>query len=163
MSGLKLVCWPPGGRTNPWFQECSDRVIQVGDMFSYDTDLIGPFGYWLLAIGYCADLSRSHVCGPVKASSEQKRLYRLAYEQIEYNMEILKPGMTFKEYTDKAWQIPDEFISNRYGVMAHGVGMCDEWPAIRHSDNMDNHGYDGLIQPGMTLCVESYIGSMLWQ
>ena len=31
-----------GERTNPWFQECSDRVIQTGDIVAFDTDLIGP-------------------------------------------------------------------------------------------------------------------------
>ena len=31
-----------GGRTNPWFQESSDRVIRAGELVSFDTDLIGP-------------------------------------------------------------------------------------------------------------------------
>ena len=43
-----------GPRTNPWFHECSDRPIEVGDMVAFDTDLIGPYGY-------CADISRSWV------------------------------------------------------------------------------------------------------
>ena len=46
-----------GGRTNPWFQECGDRVIRPGDLVSFDTDLIGPFGY-------CADISRTYSAGP---------------------------------------------------------------------------------------------------
>ena len=29
---------------------------------------------------------------------------------------------------------------------------------IKHSDQFEAHGYDGLIKPGMTLCVESFIG-----
>ncbi|MEM7653608.1 MAG: M24 family metallopeptidase, partial [Pseudomonadota bacterium] len=33
-----------GQRTNPWFQECSNRVIQAGEMVSFDTDLVGPYG-----------------------------------------------------------------------------------------------------------------------
>ena len=40
-----------GQRTNPWFQECSNRVIQKGDLVSFDTDLIGPNGY-------CSDTRR---------------------------------------------------------------------------------------------------------
>ncbi|MEY9626523.1 Xaa-Pro aminopeptidase [Sinorhizobium fredii] len=47
-----------GARTNPWYQECSDYVIQRGEMISFDTDMIGPYGY-------CADLSRSWTCGHV--------------------------------------------------------------------------------------------------
>jgi len=38
-----------GPRTNPWYQEASDRVTAAGDMISFDTDMIGPYGY-------CADL-----------------------------------------------------------------------------------------------------------
>ena len=34
-----------GGRTNPWFRECSDRIIRAGELVGFDTDLIGPFGY----------------------------------------------------------------------------------------------------------------------
>ena len=44
-----------GERTNPWFQECSDRTIQAGDLVGFDTDMVGPFGY-------LADVSRSFVC-----------------------------------------------------------------------------------------------------
>ena len=50
-----------GERTNPWFQECSDRVIQTGDIVAFDTDLIGPNGY-------CADVSRTWVAGDVAPS-----------------------------------------------------------------------------------------------
>lgn len=46
-----------GGNTNPWFHEADDRVIRPGDLVSFDTDLIGPFGY-------CADLSRTFIAGP---------------------------------------------------------------------------------------------------
>lgn len=41
-----------GPKTKPWLQECGDRVIEAGDLVSFDTDLIGPNGY-------CADISRS--------------------------------------------------------------------------------------------------------
>ena len=29
-----------GGRTNPWHQECSDRVIQAGELVGFDTDMV---------------------------------------------------------------------------------------------------------------------------
>ena len=41
-----------GPRTNPWFQKSSDRRIQRGELVSFDTDMIGPYGYR-------ADVSRS--------------------------------------------------------------------------------------------------------
>jgi Xaa-Pro aminopeptidase len=139
-----------GPRTNPWFRECSMRAIEKGDMVSFDTDLIGPYGY-------CADISRSWICGD-KPDDEQRRLYAAAHAQIQYNLGRLKPGMSFREVSDGAWPIPDEFLSNRYGSLIHGVGLADEYPNIKHRQDFEAKGYDGLIEPGMTLCVESFIG-----
>ena len=34
-----------GPRTNPWFQESSNRIIEAGDVVGFDTDMVGPFGY----------------------------------------------------------------------------------------------------------------------
>nr|WP_198929150.1 M24 family metallopeptidase [Marinobacter sp. X15-166B] len=31
-----------GPRTNPWMQECSERVMNEGEIVAFDTDLIGP-------------------------------------------------------------------------------------------------------------------------
>ena len=142
-----------GGRTNPWFQECSDRVIRAGELVSFDTDLIGPFGY-------CADLSRTFFCGPGRPSDEQKRLYGLAYEQIHYNIDLIKPGMGFREVSEKSFRLPNSCAANRYSVVFHGVGLCDEYPHGAYMQDFAKGGYDGELQPGMTICVESYIGEV---
>ena len=34
-----------GTRTNPWMQESSNKIIQNGEMVSFDTDKVGPYGY----------------------------------------------------------------------------------------------------------------------
>ncbi len=140
-----------GPRTYPWFRECSMRVIARGEMVSFDTDLIGPYGY-------CADMSRSWVCGD-KPSAEQRRIYALAYEQIQHNKSVIKPGMTFREVSEAAWKIPAEFADDKYGSIIHGVGLADEYPSIKHLSDYAEKGYDGMIAENMTLCVESYIGS----
>ena len=140
-----------GPRTFPWFRESSMRVIEHGDMVSFDTDLIGPYGY-------CADMSRTWVCGD-KPNAEQRRLYKLAWEQIQHNCSILKAGVTFREVSERAWKIPDEFINTRYSSLIHGVGLADEYPSIKHINDFDAKGYDGVLQENMTLCVESYLGS----
>ncbi|MEA2783130.1 MAG: hypothetical protein QOK29_4674 [Rhodospirillaceae bacterium] len=143
-----------GGRTNPWFQESSDRIIRAGELVSFDTDLIGPFGY-------CADLSRSFFCGPGRPSEEQKRLYGMAYEQIHTNLELLKPGIGFREFSEISFKLPPAFAPNRYSVIFHGVGLCDEYPAsIYAEDYAAGFGYDGQLEPGMTVCVESYVGEV---
>ncbi|WP_240724605.1 M24 family metallopeptidase [Halomonas borealis] len=140
-----------GPRTNPWFQECSDRRIQAGELVALDTDVVGRYGYY-------ADFSRTFLCGRGAPTASQKDLYRMAYEQIRTNMANLKPGVSFKEYAERAWQIPSAYKGRRYFALAHGVGMNGEYPYIVHREDIDDKGYDGLIEPGMTLCVESFIG-----
>lgn len=140
-----------GPRTNPWFQECSDRCIQAGELVALDTDVVGRYGYY-------ADFSRTFLCGRDEPTRTQKDLYRMAYDQIRTNMENLKPGVSFKEYAERAWQIPPAYKSRRYFALAHGVGMNGEYPYIVHREDIDDKGYDGIIAPGMTFCVESFIG-----
>ncbi len=140
-----------GPRTYPWFRESSMRNIENGDMLSFDTDLIGPYGY-------CADMSRSWVCGD-KANAEQRRMYALAWQQIQHNLSILKAGVGFREVSERAWAIPREFAGSRYSSLIHGVGLADEYPSIKHIQDFDAKGYDGVLEENMTLCVESYIGS----
>jgi Xaa-Pro aminopeptidase len=140
-----------GPRTNPWFRECSMRQIESGELVSFDTDLIGPYGY-------CADISRSWLCGDGRPSDEQRRLYAAAYEQIQHNIAVLGPGKSFREVSEQAWPIPEEFQSNRYGSLIHGVGLADEYPSIKHWLDWEMKGYNGRLEEGMTLCVESFIG-----
>ncbi len=143
-----------GGRTNPWFQECGERMIRAGELVAFDTDLIGAFGY-------CADISRTFICAPGKPSDEQRRLYAHAHNEVQNNIGLLRPGMSFREFADKAWTVPDEFRAQCYSVIAHGVGMCDEWPAVLYSHEWEEKGgYDGVFEPGMTVCIESYTGAV---
>ncbi|UOQ45980.1 Xaa-Pro peptidase family protein [Halobacillus salinarum] len=141
-----------GHRTNPWFQECSDKVIREGELVAFDTDMNGPFGFF-------TDISRTFFCGDGTPTDEQKRLYQTAYEQIQYNIELLKPGMTFREYAEKSWEIPDEFFANRYFTVAHGTGLSGEYPYIVFPQDFEEKGYDGVIEENMVLSVESYIGA----
>ncbi len=141
-----------GPRTNPWYQECGPRTIEAGDLVSFDTDLIGPYGY-------CADISRSWLCGGGPPSDEQRALYGAAYEQIQKGIAALAPGLTFCEYTEAAGDVPAPYDEQRYSFRAHGVGLADEWSGIVHAQDFDAWGYEGRLEAGMTLCVESYIGA----
>lgn len=140
-----------GGRTNPWFQECSGRIVRAGELLSFDTDLIGP-------LGYCADISRTYFCGPGRPSEKQRVLYGLAVEQIQHDMSVLRAGMSYREFSERAWKVPGKYAGNRYSTVAHGIGMCDEYPKSVFIDVFDKKGYDGMYEPGMTICLESYIG-----
>ena len=139
-----------GERTNPWMQECSNKIIQDGEIVSFDTDMVGPYGY-------CADISRAFVVGN-KFNDEQKKLYSMAVEQIDYNSRLIKDAISFKEFTEKSWVLPEDYYPNRYSVMVHGIGLCDEWPAIRYPT--DGGERSGTFQKNMTITVESYIGKL---
>lgn len=141
-----------GPRTNPWFQESSNRVMEDGDVLSFDTDLVGPFGY-------CADISRTWLVGDGKPTDEQRRLYQFAVDMIEYNTTLLKPGVSFLELSEKAMKLPEAYIPNRYSVVMHGVGLCDEYPAVYFPEDLAATGYDGIVEENMTMCVEAYIGA----
>ncbi len=141
-----LTCGP---RTNPWYQECSDNRCGQGEMISFDTDMVGPYGY-------CADLSRSWTCGHTVMTATQRRLYDTAVEQIEHNSALIRPGVSFAEFNQKSWRIPQRHVDYRYSVAAHGVGMADEWPVLLlHPDFASSHG--GHFEENMVICVESLI------
>ncbi len=143
-----LTCGP---NTNPWYKECSDRPCQQGEMISFDTDMIGPYGY-------CADLSRSWTCGYTPMSNTQRRIYATALEQINHNLELMQPGISFAEFNAKSWRIPAQHVDYRYSLAVHGVGMADEWPVIPLHVDFDETAMSGVIEPGMVLCVESLMG-----
>ena len=134
-----------GPRTNPWFREASMRVIERGDIVAFDTDLVGPYGY-------CCDISRTWVCD-ARPSDEQRRIYADAHAQIQENKALLKPGVTFRELTEGSRPFSDEFVDGRYSVSMHGVGLCDEYPAIPYPQDYEP-GDEGVLEEGMVICVE---------
>ena len=139
-----------GQRTNPWMQESSHKVIQSGEMVSFDTDMIGPYGY-------LADFSRAFVEGN-EFSDYQKKLYLMAVEQINHNSELIKPGLLFKEFVSKCWKLPEPYYGTRYPAIVHGTGLCDEWPFIKW--DTDGGQQSGQFEKDMTISVESYIGEV---
>lgn len=145
----RILC--SGPRTNPWFQECGPRLIGPGELLAWDTDLIGCYGM-------CVDISRTWHLGPGAPAPEMKRLHAIAHEHIMTNMAQIAPGVTFHELCHRGHHLAPEFLKNRY-TRIHGVGLCDEWPRIPHPVDWDAAGYDGVLETGMMLCVEAYIGA----
>ena len=142
-----------GPRTNPWFQECSSRVVDAGDLVAFDTDLIGPYGF-------CADLSRTWFCGEGRPTDEQHDLFALAIDQIAQNISLLKPGISFRELVERSAVPPTDCYPTRYGVLYHGVGLADEYPTLPHASDWTDDTPDGVLEPGMVICVESYVGRL---
>jgi Xaa-Pro aminopeptidase len=139
-----------GQRTNPWYNECGDYVLRAGDLVSFDTDLVGRHGY-------SVDISRSWLTEGAAATDEQRTLHALAHAQIHHNIEVLKPGRTFREIADAAYRLPERFVPRMNRAIAHGIGLCNEYPLVVNPEYFSG-AYDGVLAEGMVLCVESYVG-----
>lgn len=142
-----------GPRTNPWFQEASDRVMQAGELLSFDTDLIGPMGFY-------NDISRSWVVGDRRPTAAQATLLDLSRTQIEHNIDLLRPGMSFVDFADRAFRLPDAYLPNRYADLVHGCGLGVEYPFVLYPEDADDGMYDGQFEPDTIVCVESYVGAL---
>ena len=145
-----LTCGP---RTNPWFQEASDRTMQAGELLSFDTDLIGPMGFY-------NDISRSWVIGGRRPTAAQATLLDISREQLAHNIDLLRPGMSFVEFASKAYSLPEAYLPNRYADLAHGCGLGVEYPFILYPEDADDGMYDGRLEANMVVCVESYVGAL---
>ncbi|MFW2381888.1 MAG: M24 family metallopeptidase [Acidimicrobiales bacterium] len=139
-----------GPRTNPWMQEASSRVIEAGDLLAYDTDLVGAYGMMV-------DISRTWLVGDGAPTPHQSHVHSLALEQIERNTEMLRPGTTFRQLVFDTWSPPHDQY-RRYCCQFHGVGQCDEFPDIYWPEQWEQWGFDGELEAGMVLTVESYVG-----
>ncbi len=137
-----------GKRTNPWYQECSDNMIHDGDLVAFDTDLIGVGGY-------SVDISRTWVAGDRCPTPNQQRLYEAAHEQLAHNVDLFVPGASFAEIAHAAHLPEPEIHSVTNAAVAHGIGLCNEYPLILNRDHFAESGYDGEVQEGMVLCVEA--------
>ena len=141
-----------GPNTFPYFQEAGARLLERGDLLCLDTDA-------LAFENYAVDFSRTFLCGSNRAASDQKLLYARAREQLEWNADLLKPGLAYRELAERAWTIPEDHRASRYYCIGHGLGMAGEFPNIPHMDGAGaDYPLDGHLEPGMIICLESYIG-----
>jgi len=137
-----------GPRTNPWFQEATNRVIERGDLVTFDTDLIGP-------AGYLADVSRGYLVGDATPTDLQRRLYYDAETFLEEIRTALRPGAAFDELGEHLRQrFPPRYHAQRYPFIAHSSGLSDEYPTIM----FDNH-HQGEVTSGMVFSIEAYVGA----
>ncbi len=139
-----------GPRTNPWFQECGPRIVQNNEIVAFDTDLVGAYGM-------CVDISRTWWIGDEKPRPDMVDAMKHGHEHIMTNMELLKPGVPFKDLVFKGHQLDAQYNRLKYGCRMHGVGLCDEWPLIAYPDQYVEGAFEYELEAGMLLCVEALI------
>ena len=140
-----------GTNTNPWMSEAHDKIVQPGDLVGIDTDANGYEGYVL-------DISRTFLCGD-EGTPAQKEAYRIAYDCVNGMRELMKPGMTFAEFSHAAPKLPDAYVTGRYGTMVHQAGLEDEGPGIPYPQDLHEEAPgQRVIRENMIFCLECYAG-----
>jgi Xaa-Pro aminopeptidase len=140
-----------GTNTNPWMSEAHDKLVQPGDLVGVDTDANGYEGYVL-------DVSRTFLCGDA-GTEGQKEAYRIAYDCVTGMRELMKPGMTFEEFSRAAPKLPDGYVNGRYSTMVHQAGLEDEGPGIPYPQDLHEDSPSGrVIRENMVFCLECYAG-----
>jgi Xaa-Pro aminopeptidase len=142
-----------GTNTNPWLTEAHDKAVMPGDLVGVDTDANGFEGYVI-------DVSRTFLCGDNPAPG-QKEAYRVAYDCVMGMLDLVRPGLTFAEFADKAPRLPEAYAAQRYPTMVHQAGLEDEGPGIPYPD--DERGPKRImpareLKENMVLCLECYAG-----
>jgi len=140
-----------GDRIFPYFREAGANIISDGDLFCIDTDAIGLGGY-------AVDFSRTYHVGPSEPAPQQQHLHAIAREQLGHNAGLIAPGVTFEEFARQAFDVPERHVAFGYSSLAHGLGMCGEYPYIPVAEAGLPFGLEGEFEPNMVVCVESYIG-----
>lgn len=139
-----------GARTNPWYQEASIKEVEAGELMAFDTDMVGAFGM-------CVDMSRTWRCDGGRPSAAQADVFGRARDMIESNRPLFVAGSTYREITERLCY-PDVEDFNGYTVLAHGTGLCDEYPSLFTREQWDHKGFDGVVEVGNVFSVESFVG-----
>lgn len=140
-----------GPRTNPWYQECAPRYLKAGELVAFDTNMIGCFGMYI-------NISRTWFVGDGEPTSRQSDIYKIAHDHISENAQLVRPGATFRELGRTGHELRAPYDSQRPNTLFDGAGLSREWPAIKYAQDWEQYGYDGVLQPGMVLCVGAYVG-----
>ena len=95
--------------------------MEPGDLVFVDTDAVGVEGYF-------ADVSRTFLVGDVAPSAAQFNAYSVAHDWLVETSALVGPGMTMREFSERAPTLPERYRAQRYECLAHS--QLDEGPSI---------------------------------
>ena len=140
-----------GDRTNPWYHEASIKPVVAGELMGFDTDMVGAYGM-------CVDMSRTWLCGGGEPTGPQQDVHSRADDMIATNIPLFAAGTTIREITERM-SYPSVEDFNGYTVLAHSVGLCDEFPSVFTREQWDVCGFDAPVDVGNVFSVESFVGA----
>jgi Xaa-Pro aminopeptidase len=141
-----------GENTNPWRAEATDRSVEPGDLVWVDTDAVGVEGYF-----FC--VSRTFLCGDAAPTPLQRDAYLAAHDWLLATRELLRPGISCAELAERAPQLPERYLPQRYECMVHGIGLEEESPSVCYPQDPQPNP-DRVLEEGMALVVEVYAGEV---
>ena len=139
-----------GPNTNPWRSEATDRVIRPGELVFVDTDTVGIEGYF-----FC--VSRTFLAGDRRPTPAQRDTYSAALEWLDAMKAVVRPGLTCAEIADRAPELPQKYLPQRYECMIHGIGLEEESPSVCYPIDRQPNG-DRVVKEDMALVIELYAG-----
>ena len=139
-----------GPNTNPWRAEATARRVEAGDLVYVDTDAVAVEGYF-----FC--VSRAFLCVGAAPTRAQRDLYRAAHDWVLAMKEAIRPGVTCRELAERAPRLPEKYMSQRYEVMIHSIGLEEESPSVAYPGDPQPNP-DRVIAEDMALVVELYCG-----
>lgn len=137
-----------GPNMNPWRRWPTQRRLSDGEFVGIDLHARG-------ANGLRGDVSRTYLVGG-DPTSEQRDLYRRAYDYMQETVSAIRAGHTYGDVLDAMPKVPAEFrvLLDSYAIF-HGVGMSyAESPRVDHKTSK----LDAVLRPNQVLSVESYFG-----
>lgn len=135
-----IVC--SGPYTAPYRRFTSDRIIRAGDLVIIDIG--GCFnGYW-------GDLTRTYLCGDLRATPEQMRVHQQCYDALFASCAASRPGNT----TADVFAAADPYVLDSLG---HGSGV-NPWEAPFFSPQSKLSPV--RLRPGMQFNLEPYSGEV---
>lgn len=109
------------------------------------------------AFGYFADLPHLPL-RPVPPTRRQRELYRLAYDEVHNNLELLRPGIRLSEIIASLTTRPR---SSRAGLPVHHARRRDVRQVPPHHYGFSGPNFShGTLEAGMVMCVESCMGAI---
>ena len=63
------------------------------------------------------------------------------------------------EYASRAYQLPEQYLANRYADVGHGCGLAVEYPFLWYPEDARYGAYNGQFEENVAVCIESYVGT----
>ncbi len=139
-----------GENMNPWRRWPTERRLKEGEFVGIDLHGRG-FN------GLRGDGSRTFFVGD-RPSSEQRDLYKLAYDYLLGAVDVFQCGRSFAEVLEKAPQVPEKYRAQLYNYnIGHGMGLGSSgYPHITKKKAQA----DAFLEPNQLIAVECYMGEV---